>query len=70
MAAGPDAAVDPAAVGRRARAAGVTVEDLASCCAADPPRRGLVLGYGAVTTDGMRRLASCFRPPEVPDSRA
>lgn len=70
----PDAAVDPAAVGRRARAAGVAVEDLASYRAEDPPRRGLVLSYGAVTTDGiaegMRRLASCFRSPEVPDGRA
>jgi GntR family transcriptional regulator/MocR family aminotransferase len=59
----PDVPIDVTNVLRRARAAGVAVEDLAGYCA-ETPQQGLVLGYGAISLDridqGLRRLAACF----------
>ncbi|MBP2333934.1 GntR family transcriptional regulator/MocR family aminotransferase [Saccharothrix coeruleofusca] len=63
----PDVDADVAAVLGAARASGVAVENLAAYCADGPPRPGVVLGYGAVTaegvTEGLRLLADHFRRP-------
>lgn len=51
-------------VARRASARGVEVHELARVSIANPPRAGLVLGYGAIPSDrvpeGLRRLVVSF----------
>jgi GntR family transcriptional regulator/MocR family aminotransferase len=48
-----------------ASAAGVEVQQLSAFAISGPAQAGLVLGYGAISTDnieeGLRRLRSCFR---------
>jgi GntR family transcriptional regulator/MocR family aminotransferase len=48
-----------------ASAAGVEVQQLSAFAFSEPAQAGLVLGYGAISTDhieeGLRRLRSCFR---------
>jgi GntR family transcriptional regulator/MocR family aminotransferase len=48
-----------------ASAAGVEVQQLSAFAFSGPAQAGLVLGYGAISTDhieeGLRRLRSCFR---------
>ncbi len=52
------------AVARRARDAGVEVQQLSSFTFSAPARPGLLLGYGSIPTErieeGLRRLRSCF----------
>jgi GntR family transcriptional regulator/MocR family aminotransferase len=60
----PGAPTDIATALARASDRGVAVESLAGYCTTDPPRQGLVLGYGTIPTDrideGLRLLARCF----------
>jgi DNA-binding transcriptional MocR family regulator len=50
---------------QRASAARVEVQQLSAFAFSGPAQAGLVLGYGAISTDhieeGLRRLRSCFR---------
>jgi GntR family transcriptional regulator/MocR family aminotransferase len=58
----PGTDIDTDGLVRRARAAGVTVRDLATFCG-ETPQPGLVLGYGMIApeliNEGLRRLAAC-----------
>ncbi|MEP6730947.1 MAG: PLP-dependent aminotransferase family protein [bacterium] len=51
-------------VAQRAYEADVAIQDLAMFAVSEPPRAGLVLGYGAIATrdvlEGLRRLRRCF----------
>ena len=70
-----DAAVDAAAIARRAREVGVIVQPLAPYYATRPragtgdARAGLCLGYGMIDAErideGIRRLAAALRPSPV-----
>jgi GntR family transcriptional regulator/MocR family aminotransferase len=51
-------------IARHARDLGVTVQELSRFAVDSPPRPGLVIGYGAIPTEGiqegLRRLRHCF----------
>jgi GntR family transcriptional regulator / MocR family aminotransferase len=61
----PGVSLDVEQVVRRAETSGIFVHTLADFSADTSPRKGLVLGYGAIPSakveDGLRRLARCFR---------
>jgi GntR family transcriptional regulator/MocR family aminotransferase len=61
----PGVSLDVEQVVRRAETWGIFVHTLADFSAATSPRKGLVLGYGAIPSakveEGLRRLARCFR---------